>query len=281
MIVLEKILEVKNLIKKVKKEGKRIGFVPTMGCLHEGHLSLIRKAKALSDFVVVSIFVNPIQFGPNEDYDRYPRTFEKDCKLCEKEGVDLIFHPDVSEMYPSNFSTFVEVEGQISSILCGIKRPGHFKGVTTVVSKLFNIVEPDLAIFGQKDAQQAFIIKKMVKDLNFDIEIIVSDIVREEDGLAMSSRNTYLSEEERKVAPLIYKGLLEALKLFKEGEKDSTILKNKVKEIICTSSLFRIDYIEVVDLKSFSYVDRVEEEALLAVAVFLGKTRLIDNIILR
>lgn len=281
MIVLEKILDVKNLIKKVKKEGKKIGFVPTMGCLHEGHLSLIRKAKALSDFVVVSIFVNPIQFGPNEDYDRYPRTFEKDCKLCEKEGVDLIFHPDVSEMYPSNFSTFVEVEGQISSILCGIKRPGHFKGVTTVVSKLFNIVEPDLAIFGQKDAQQAFIIKKMVKDLNFDIEIIVSDIVREEDGLAMSSRNTYLSEEERKVAPLIYKGLLEALKLFKEGEKDSTILKNKVKEIICTSSLFRIDYIEVVDLKSFSYVDRVEEEALLAVAVFLGKTRLIDNIILR
>ncbi|MFB3851688.1 MAG: pantoate--beta-alanine ligase [Acidobacteriota bacterium] len=281
MIIVESIKEAKEIIREKKRRGLKIGFVPTMGCLHLGHISLIEKARKLSDYVVVSIFVNPTQFGPNEDYDKYPRTFEQDKIMCEIHNVSMIFHPSVQEMYPQNFSTFVEVTGQISQVLCGAKREGHFRGVATVVSKLFNIVEPDVAIFGQKDAQQAFIIKKMVKELDFPIEIVVSETVREEDGLAMSSRNNYLSKEERAIAPLIKKALDEAEEAFKKGETKAEILKKKVEQIINSSPLFKIDYVEIVDTENFNPVDEVSSESLLAVAAFLGKTRLIDNLILK
>lgn len=281
MIIVESIKEAKEIIREKKRRGLKIGFVPTMGCLHLGHISLIEKARKLSDYVVVSIFVNPTQFGPNEDYDKYPRTFEQDKIMCEIHNVSMIFHPSVQEMYPQNFSTFVEVTGQISKVLCGAKREGHFRGVATVVSKLFNIVEPDVAIFGQKDAQQAFIIKKLVKELDFPIEIVVSETVREEDGLAMSSRNNYLSKEERAIAPLIKKALDEAEEAFKKGETKAEILKKKIEQIINSSPLFKIDYVEIVDTENFNPVDEVSSESLLAVAAFLGKTRLIDNLILK
>lgn len=281
MIVIETIKEAKKIIREKKFRGLKIGFVPTMGCLHKGHISLIEKAKSVSDFVVVSIFVNPTQFGPNEDYEKYPRTFEQDKIICEVSNVSLIFHPSVSEIYPESFSTFVEVGGEISKILCGAKRVGHFKGVSTIVTKLFNIIEPDVAIFGQKDAQQAFIIKKMVNELNFPIEIIVSETVRESDGLAMSSRNNYLSKEERKVAPLIKQGLDEAENALKNGMTKAETLKKIVKDKIESSLLFKIDYVEIVDLETFYPVKEVSQNSLLAVAAFLGETRLIDNTILR
>lgn len=280
MIITETIREAKKIIREKKATGLKIGFVPTMGCLHKGHISLIEKAKSVSDFVVVSIFVNPTQFGPKEDYEKYPRTFEQDKMLCEINNVSMIFHPSISEMYPDGFSTFVEVEGEISQILCGARRIGHFKGVATIVSKLFNIIEPDVAIFGQKDAQQAFIIKKMVDELNFPIEIIVLETVRESDGIAMSSRNTYLSKEERKVAPLIKQGLDEAEKAFREGTTRAEVLKKIVKDKIASSPLFKIDYVEIVDLETFYPVEEVSPNSLIAVAAFLGETRLIDNIIL-
>ncbi len=280
MIILEKIEDVRKKIKKIKESGKRIGLVPTMGCLHNGHLSLIRKAKEISDYVVISIFVNPKQFGPNEDFDKYPRTFERDVELSKNEGVNLIFHPSVDEMYEKSFSTFVEVEGRISQILCGARRIGHFKGVATVVSKLFNIVTPDFAIFGQKDAQQCIIIKKMVRELNFPINIVVSPTVREDDGVAMSSRNNYLSKEERKAAHLIYDGLKDALNLYDRGETSSLELKKAVEDKILSSPLFNIDYVEIVDLETYELVEKVEKQSLLAVAAFLGSTRLIDNVIL-
>jgi pantoate--beta-alanine ligase len=280
MIILEKIDDVRKEIKKAKEKGKRIALVPTMGCLHKGHLSLIRKAKEISDYVVISIFVNPKQFGPNEDFDKYPRTFEKDVELSKNEGVNLIFHPSVDEMYGESFSTFVEVEGRISEILCGARRMGHFKGVATVVSKLFNIVTPDVAIFGQKDAQQALIIKKMVKELNFPIKIVISQTVREDDGVAMSSRNTYLSKKERRDAHLIYDGLKAALNLHDKGVTSSLELKKVVEDKILSSPLFKIDYVEIIDLESYESVEKVEKPSLLAVAAFLGNTRLIDNVIL-
>lgn len=206
MVVVQKIQEMKEIAKKLKKEGKSIGFVPTMGYLHEGHLSLVRLSKQQNDITIMSIFVNPIQFGPNEDYDRYPRDFERDKSLAEKEGVDYIFYPSVEEMYPEDFKTVVSVK-KITEIMCGKSRPGHFDGVATVVLKLFNIVNPDRAYFGQKDAQQLAVIKQMVKDLNLDVEIVPCPIVREQDGLAMSSRNVYLSEEERKSATVLYRAL--------------------------------------------------------------------------
>lgn len=281
MIIVETISKVKEIIKEKKRKGLKIGFVPTMGCLHEGHISLIKKAQQLSDYVVVSIFVNPTQFGPNEDYDKYPRTFDKDKLMCQIHGVSMIFHPTVQEMYPEGFSTFVEVTGQITNVLCGAKREGHFKGVATVVSKLFNIIEPDIAVFGQKDAQQVFIIKKMVTELNFPLEIVVSETVREKDGLAMSSRNNYLSKEERAVAPLIKKGLDEAEKAFKKGVVDAETLKKIVAETIKSSPLFKIDYVEIVDTETFFPVEKVSGTSLLAVATFLGETRLIDNVLLK
>lgn len=280
MKFVEKIEEIREMVKNEKHRGKKIGFVPTMGCLHEGHLSLIRKAKEISDCVVVSIFVNPMQFGPNEDFDKYPRTLENDMKLIKNEGVFALFHPSIKEMYPNNFSSYVEIKGKISEIMCGARRIGHFRGVATVVSKLFNIITPDIAVFGQKDAQQAKIIQKMVKELNFDVKIVISKTIREEDGLAMSSRNSYLNKEERCVAPLIYEGLMNAKRAFEFGEKSSEKLKEIVKKTILKSPLFTIDYIELVDYDTFEEIEKVEVPSLLSVACFLSKTRLIDNVIL-
>jgi len=279
MKLIEKIKEMQLLANSLIKSNKKIGFVPTMGALHEGHLSLVREAKKNNDVVVVSIFVNPLQFGPNEDFQKYPRTFESDCKLLKKEKVDYLFFPLPSEMYEEGFQTYIEIE-KLSLHLCGPSRPGHFKGVTTVVTKLFNIVKPHRAYFGQKDYQQALIIKRMVKDLNFDIEIIVLPIVRETDGLAMSSRNRYLSEDDRKKALALYKSLQLAEKLIKEGEKDTDKLKTKITEKIfeiCPNA--KIDYVSIVDPETLEDVITIESKVVIALAVIISGTRLIDNLI--
>lgn len=265
---------------KLKKEGKKIGFVPTMGYLHEGHLSLVRKARKENDMVVISIFVNPTQFSPGEDYKRYPRDLQRDFEMASKEKVDIVFCPRAEEIYPSHYRTWVVVEG-LSEVLCGKFRPGHFKGVTTICSKLFNIVQPDIAYFGQKDAQQAIIIKRMVEDLNFPLKIKVLPIVREKDGLAMSSRNVYLTNEERKQASILFQALTEAKKLVKSGERDARKLKKKIRNLIAQANLARINYVEIVDLNSLNPLKEIEKPALLAVAVWFGKARLIDNIILK
>lgn len=278
MVVVEKIHEMKDIVKKLKKKGKTIGLVPTMGYLHEGHLSLVRKSKSENDITVMSIFVNPIQFGSNEDYDRYPRDFERDKNLAEKEGVDYIFYPSVKEMYPEDFKTVVSVK-KITEIMCGKSRPGHFDGVATVVLKLFNIVNPDRAYFGQKDAQQLAVIKQMVKDLNLDVEIVSCPIVREEDGLAMSSRNTYLSEDERKSATVLYRALNLAKDLIEKGERDVSKLKKAMEDLILKEKYTRIDYIEFVNYETFEVITKVEGKVLIALAVFVGSTRLIDNMV--
>lgn len=278
MVVVQKIQEMKEIVKRLKKEGKSIGFVPTMGYLHEGHLSLVRLSKQQNDITIMSIFVNPIQFGPNEDYDRYPRDFERDKSLAEKEGVDYIFYPSVEEMYPEDFKTVVSVK-KITEIMCGKSRPGHFDGVATVVLKLFNIVNPDRAYFGQKDAQQLAVIKQMVKDLNLDVEIIPCPIVREQDGLAMSSRNVYLSEEERKSAAVLYRALNLAKEMIEKGEKDVSSIKRAMEEMILKEKYTKIDYIEFVNNETFEIISKVEGKVLIALAVFVGKTRLIDNIV--
>lgn len=270
------IKEVRDQIKAWRKEGLSIGFVPTMGFLHEGHGSLIKNAAIENDKVVVSIFVNPTQFGPNEDFERYPRALEKDEDLCEECGADLIFAPEVGEMYDVNKATFVDVEG-ITEGLCGAKRPGHFRGVCTVVSKLFNIVAADRAYFGEKDAQQLAVIKRMVKDLNFDIEVIGCTIVREEDGLAMSSRNTYLSKEERKAALVLSRSLSKAKALIEAGEKNTEKVRQTIVEEISKEPLARIDYVEIVDSLTLKACPEVNRSILCAIAVFVGKTRLIDN----
>jgi pantoate--beta-alanine ligase len=279
METFSKIDDLKNKLKEERKKGKRIGFVPTMGYLHEGHLSLVRQSVKDNDLTVVSIFVNPIQFGPGEDFERYPRDIERDKRLLEKEGVDYLFFPTSEEMYPSGFKTFVEV-AELGKKLCGKSRPGHFRGVTTVVLKLFNIVQPDKAYFGQKDAQQAIIIKKMVKDLNLDVEIVVMPIVREEDGLAMSSRNVYLDEEERKNATVLYKSLKEAERMIKEGERDAEKVINRMREIVMSYPKALIDYIEIVDTEELNPVNPIKGKVLIALAVYIGKARLIDNTIL-
>lgn len=278
MVVVQKIQEMKEIVKRLKKEGKSIGFVPTMGYLHEGHLSLVRLSKQQNDITIMSIFVNPIQFGPNEDYDRYPRDFERDKSLAEKEGVDYIFYPSVEEMYPEDFKTVVSVK-KITEIMCGKSRPGHFDGVATVVLKLFNIVNPDRAYFGQKDAQQLAVIKQMVKDLNLDVEIIPCPIVREQDGLAMSSRNVYLSEEERKSAAVLYRALNLAKEMIEKGEKDVSSIKRAMEEMILKEKYTKIDYIEFVNNETFEIISKVEGKVLIALAVFVGKARLIDNIV--
>lgn len=278
MVVVERIQDMKNIVKRLKKEGKSIGFVPTMGYLHEGHLSLVRFSKMQNDITIMSIFVNPIQFGPNEDYDRYPRDFERDKNLAEKEGVDYIFYPSVEEMYPEDFKTVVSVK-KITEIMCGKSRPGHFDGVATVVLKLFNIVNPDRAYFGQKDAQQLAVIKQMVKDLNLDVEIVPCPIVREQDGLAMSSRNVYLSEEERKSATVLYRALNLAKEMIEKGEKEVSRIKKAMEEMILKEKYTRIDYIEFVNSDTFEVVSKVEGKVLIALAVFVGKARLIDNIV--
>jgi len=278
MVVVERIQEMKDIVKRLKKEGKSIGFVPTMGYLHEGHLSLVRLSKQQNDITIMSIFVNPIQFGPNEDYERYPRDFERDKTLAEKEGVDYIFYPSVEEMYPEDFKTVVSVK-KITEMMCGKSRPGHFDGVATVVLKLFNIVNPDRAYFGQKDAQQLAVIKQMVKDLNLDVEIVPCPIVREQDGLAMSSRNVYLSEEERKSATVLYRALNLAKEMIEKGEKEVSVIKKAMEEMILKEKYTKIDYIEFVNSDTFEVISKVEGKVLIALAVFVGKARLIDNIV--
>ncbi len=279
MKVVRRIGEMMDISEEFRRKGYSIGFVPTMGYLHEGHLSLFRIARSKMDKLVVSIFVNPIQFGPNEDYAIYPRDEEGDIEKCRKEGVDVVFIPSLEEMYPEDFSTYVEVKG-LDEELCGRYRPGHFRGVTTVVLKLFNIVKPNLAVFGLKDAQQYFIIKRMVRDLNLDIDIIPGPTVREKDGLAMSSRNVYLNTEERKQAIHLYRSLMLAKELIEKGERNpKTIIEAMEKHLKENAPLGRIQYIQIVDTKRLKPVDRIEGEVLVALAVFFGKTRLIDNII--
>ena len=258
------------------KTGKEVGFVPTMGYLHEGHLSLIRRARSENDVVVVSIFVNPTQFGPNEDFDRYPRDLRRDEELCKREGVDFIFYPSVEEMYPEGFSTFVEVE-KLTENLCGKSRPGHFRGVATVVIKLLNIVHPTRAYFGEKDFQQLQVIKRLVRDLNIPVEIVGCPIVREEDGLAMSSRNVYLNKEERKSALSLYQGLRLAKELFERGERNPSVIRKTVEEFILSHPKTKIDYVEIVSPEDLKPVKEVKEGDVIALAVFVGKTRLIDN----
>lgn len=276
MRIVESIKDVRATVKEWKAKGLKVGFVPTMGYLHEGHESLIRKASEENDRVVVSIFVNPIQFGPKEDLSTYPRDLERDSKVCESAGADIIFHPENEEMYFKDFSTFVDMNG-LTDGLCGKSRPTHFRGVCTVVTKLFNIVAPDRAYFGEKDAQQLAVIKRMVRDLNIDIEIIGCPIVREKDGLAKSSRNTYLSVEERNAAIILNKSLTLAKEKIQAGERDSEIIIKLIEEVINSEKLARIDYIEVVDSLSMEKVERIEKSVLVAIAVFIGKTRLIDN----
>ena len=272
------ISEVRQIVKEWRKEGLTVGFVPTMGYLHEGHKSLIDKAVKEKDRVVVSVFVNPIQFGPTEDLASYPRDLERDAKLCEEAGANLIFHPEKEEMYFDDFSSFVEVQG-VSKGLCGKSRPIHFRGVCTVVTKLFNIVKPDRAYFGQKDAQQLAVVKRMVRDLNMDIEIIGCPIIREEDGLAKSSRNTYLSPEERKAAVILSKSLKLGKEAIEAGERDSKKIIEIITNNINTEKLAKIDYVEIVDPLSIENIDKIENSALVAMAVYIGKTRLIDNFI--
>ena len=276
MRIVESIKDVRATVKEWKAKGLKVGFVPTMGYLHEGHESLIRKASEENDRVVVSIFVNPIQFGPKEDLSTYPRDLERDSKVCESAGAEIIFHPENEEMYFKDFSTFVDMNG-LTDGLCGKSRPTHFRGVCTVVTKLFNIVAPDRAYFGEKDAQQLAVIKRMVRDLNIDIEIIGCPIVREKDGLAKSSRNTYLSVEERNAATILNKSLTLAKEKIQAGERDSEVIIKLIQEVINSEKLARIDYIEVVDSLSMEKVERIEKSVLVAIAVFIGKTRLIDN----
>ena len=276
---MEKVYTVKEVREQVKawrREGLTVGLVPTMGYLHEGHASLIKKAVEQNDKVVVSVFLNPTQFGPTEDLEAYPRDFEADCKLCESIGAAMVFHPEPSEMYAPDFCTWVDMD-VLSKTLCGKSRPIHFRGVCTVVSKLFNIVTPDRAYFGQKDAQQLAIIRRMVRDLNMDIEIVGCPIVREEDGLAKSSRNTYLSEDERKAALVLSRSLKEGRKLVDAGEKDAAKVKKTITDIIEKEALAKIDYVKIVDLSTMQQIGTIEHGILAAMAVYIGKTRLIDN----
>lgn len=274
---------VRSLAKKVfeiRKHNKTIGLVPTMGFLHDGHRSLIKKARQDTDCVIVSIFINPAQFGPKEDLKKYPKSLKKDLGFCEREGVDIVFAPEAEEMYPENYATYVNV-GNITDALCGASRPGHFQGVATVVTKLFNITMPDIAYFGHKDAQQAIVIKKMAEDLNMSVNIKVMPTVREKDGLAMSSRNVYLSREERIQAQSIYKSLKLAKELFNNGEMDSWKIINKIKRVISKQPDARVEYIKVVDIRDLKDIKKISGKALMAIAVWIGKTRLIDNVVLK
>lgn len=270
------IKETRDLVKEWKSQGMSVALVPTMGYLHEGHKSLMERARKENDKVVVSIFVNPMQFGPNEDLEAYPRDLEHDSKICEAAGVDLIFHPEVSEMYGPDFHSFVDMS-VLPEQLCGKSRPVHFRGVQTVVSKLFHIVPANRAYFGQKDAQQLAIIRRMVIDLDFDIEIIGCPIVREADGLAKSSRNTYLSQEERAQAVILNQSLEEAMKAIESGEKDAAKVKQIITDKLNTCPLAKIDYVEVVSFDNIQPIEKIEGAVLIAIAVYIGSTRLIDN----
>lgn len=279
MRVLYPIAETCAAVRALRASGRSIGLVPTMGALHEGHLSLVRAAKAAGGAVVVSIFVNPTQFGPNEDLAKYPRTFEADCAALEREGVDVVFAPTTEEMYSPGASTFVDVEG-VSGRLDGASRPGHFRGVATVVSKLLNIVGPDQAFFGQKDAAQVAVLKKMVRDLNFPVELVVCPIVREPDGLAMSSRNRYLSPEERRQALVLHRALGEVQRLAQSGVTASSKLTAAAEAVLASEPAVRLDYCKVVNPDTLEDVADAQNGALVAVAAFVGTTRLIDNIVL-
>ena len=282
MKLVKTVAELQKIVKETKKAGKSIGLVPTMGALHEGHASLIKAAHAENDFTIVSDFVNPTQFGPTEDLDAYPRTLDHDCKLAEEMGADVLFAPSPNEMYPSRDMTWVEVTGDITKVLCGRTRPIHFRGVATVVSKLFNLAQPDKAYFGQKDAQQAQVLKRMVKDLFFPLEIRVMPIVREADGLAKSSRNVYLNAAERSAAVILSKALAKAKAAFEAGERDSAKLIALVTEMIQTEPLSNIDYVEMYQLPDLTPAEKtITTDHLLAVAVKFGTTRLIDNVILQ
>lgn len=279
MQIAETIQQVRVLVKNARKEGQSIGFVPTMGALHSGHISLIERAKKESGFVVVSIFVNPTQFGPNEDFEKYPRPIEKDLQICRENGVALVFTPSSDEIYSGEQLTWVNVD-KLTESLCGRSRPGHFRGVTTVCAKLFNIAMPDFAFFGQKDAQQAIVIKRMVADLNMPMEIIICPTVREEDGLAMSSRNKYLNPQERKDAPLIYKSLQKVSELVKTGISDSAVISKEIKKILAESQKIAVEYVEIVNFETLEPQKIAKGKTIIAVAAKIGLTRLIDNIIL-
>ncbi len=265
---------------KLREEGKTIGFVPTMGYLHEGHLSLVRKARRENDVLVVSIFVNPTQFGPGEDFQRYPRDMERDSNLLEKESADILFNPQAEEMYPEHFSTYVE-ETLLSRRWEGEKRPGHFRGVTTVVAKLFNIVLPHRAYFGEKDWQQALVIKRLVRDMNFPLQIITCPTVRESDGLAMSSRNTYLSPEGRKAATILYRALKEGEKLVKEGKKEAEEIVRELLSLIRKEPKAKLDYLALVDPETLQPLNRLQEDNLFIIACWIENTRLIDNLLVK
>ena len=281
MILCKTVEELRSEIASAKAAGKTIGLVPTMGALHEGHASLVKTANQENDVVVVSVFVNPTQFGPTEDLDSYPRTLDADCKLAEAQGADIVFAPSPKEMYPSEDMTWVEVTGDVTKVLCGRSRPIHFRGVTTVVSKLFNLAQPDRAYFGQKDAQQVQVLKRMVKDLFFNLQLRIMPIVREADGLAKSSRNTYLSAEERQAGLILSKSLKHAKELFAAGERDPQKLVAATTAMIKTEPMADIDYVEIYQMPDLNECQSpMEGENLLALAVRFGTTRLIDNTIL-
>ncbi len=279
MQVVESIADFSHIRSQLHQERARVALVPTMGALHEGHRSLLCQARKISDHVVVSIFVNPTQFGPNEDFHQYPRTLSRDVRLLEQVGTDTVFVPHIREVYPQGFKTYVIVE-ELSQKLCGISRPSHFRGVATIVLKLFNIVRPAFAVFGQKDAQQCVILQRMVKDLHLDVEIVVCPIVREADGLAMSSRNSYLNQSERKAATILYRCLEWAQRKVAEGGDCSAVILQGIREQIGREPLAALDYAEIVDLSNLSSLVTVERDSLLALAVFIGQTRLIDNTVL-
>ena len=280
MKVVKTIQEVRAQVQAWRKEGLAVGLVPTMGYLHEGHQSLIRKSVSENDRTVVSVFVNPIQFGPNEDLEAYPRDLNRDMKAVEEAGGDLIFHPEPSEMYPGHFTSFIDTT-ETTELLCGAVRPIHFRGVCTVVGKLFNIVLPDKAYFGQKDAQQLATIRRFVRDLNFPVEIVACPIVREEDGLAKSSRNTYLNPQERQAALILSKSLKLGKAAIEQGERRAQRIIDIIRQNLQTEPLARIDYVEVVDFENIQRVETIQGETLVAIAVYIGKTRLIDNFIIK
>ena len=280
MKILKTIEEIKAFAGEMSKAGKKIGLVPTMGALHEGHLTLMREARKECEIVIASVFVNPTQFGPNEDYDAYPRKFEEDCQKLEQEGIDAVFHPEPEIMYPQGYLTYVNVEGDITDRLCGARRPGHFRGVATVLTKLFNLSRATDAYFGQKDAQQVVVVRRFVEDLNIPVRIHMVPIVREESGLARSSRNMYLSSEEREAALVLSRSLKKAEAAFAGGEKDTFALKKLVREELAGEKLAEIDYVELYSFPALQELAKVDQPALLAIAVKIGKTRLIDNVIL-
>ncbi len=279
MDIAKTIDSTRELIKDARKADKTIGLVPTMGALHIGHISLIEAAKKQTNYVVVSIFVNPTQFGAAEDFDKYPQPFEQDTKICREQGVDLVFAPSVNEMYPSQNITWVNVE-KLTETLCGRSRPGHFKGVTAVCAKLFNIIQPDIALFGQKDAQQAVVIKRMVADLHMPLKIQVCPTVREDDGLAVSSRNKYLTPQERKDAPLLYESLQKAKQLIQAGTTDAEKIITEMKKILSRSEVLQPEYVEIVNAETLQPINPVIGPALIALAARLGSARLIDNILI-